>query len=214
MQICCICIADRLTKCAVGIADLLLKWPVFILSCEHFLQITFGHLTDREISENRLATPPSSHSFSRIRVEQIPHIHPPPPAVRQDTVYALAFSPDGRFLVSGGADCALLCWDMANGHLISAVARHTDTVYCLQFSRDGALLASGALWGRMGVVIVIDWVVSLCSAVRRSDKFINMSGNFRWIVDVAWIFCYFADFGGGMMIQKHSPRVPVTPNCF
>lgn len=61
----------------------------------------------------------------------------------QSPIYALSFSIEGRFLVSGGADCRLLLWDLAHGHLLAELLGHTATIYSLAFSRDGHILTSG-----------------------------------------------------------------------
>jgi transcription initiation factor TFIID subunit 5 len=61
------------------------------------------------------------------------------------TVHTLAFSNDGRFLVSSGSDAKILIWDMANGGLVTILGLHTECVYTLAFSREGTLLASGGL---------------------------------------------------------------------
>jgi WD40 repeat protein len=39
-----------------------------------------------------------------------------------DTVTAMAFSPDGRSLISGGKDKTVACWDLATGKLIWKLA--------------------------------------------------------------------------------------------
>jgi WD40 repeat protein len=65
-------------------------------------------------------------------------------------LWAVAASPDGRTIASGGADGAILIWDLAGwkaGELQPPGRRvngHTDAVFSLAFSRDGRLLASGS----------------------------------------------------------------------
>jgi WD40 repeat protein len=66
-----------------------------------------------------------------------------------DRVNALAFSPDGRTLVSGAGEPTrggeIKFWDVATGDLVRELKDpHSDAVLSLAFSRDGARLASGA----------------------------------------------------------------------
>jgi WD40 repeat protein len=58
-------------------------------------------------------------------------------------VNVLAFSPDGRRLVSGGNGQPLRVWDTATGKELHTFEGHTDNVLSAAFHPDGRLFASG-----------------------------------------------------------------------
>jgi WD40 repeat protein len=57
---------------------------------------------------------------------------------------AVAFSPDNRWLASGGKDNLIKIWDLANGNVLRTLYGHTSNVNALAISPDGKLLASGS----------------------------------------------------------------------
>ena len=70
-----------------------------------------------------------------------------------DSVYSVAFSPDGRTLASGSLDNSIMLWDVSqarqngNGSTTPVVTKftgHTDYVLSVAFNVDGSLLMSGS----------------------------------------------------------------------
>jgi WD40 repeat protein/tetratricopeptide (TPR) repeat protein len=80
---------------------------------------------------------------------------------------ALAFSPDGKYLVAGfgsrlwtpacGDANPIRVWDLATRRLIHRLNGHTDYCLALEFSRDGSLLASGGIDARAILWSTANW---------------------------------------------------------
>src|SRR3989338_4936892 len=59
-------------------------------------------------------------------------------------VHAVAFSPDGRTLISGSYDHTLKLWDIASGREIRTLIGHAENIYAVAFSPDGRTIISGS----------------------------------------------------------------------
>jgi hypothetical protein len=57
---------------------------------------------------------------------------------------ASRFSPDGRFVLSGGRDSALKLWEVASGQCVRTFGGHPDDVLSVAFSPDGQFAYSGS----------------------------------------------------------------------
>jgi WD40 repeat protein len=127
------------------------------------------------------------------------------------TVGALAFSPDGKYLVAGfgtkhmyqavNLPNPLKVWDIAARRLIRRLSGHTGYCISLDFSRDGALLASGS---KDGTAIL--WSTATWNAVKtlqnpEKDSIFSLSG--RGVVeDVA-----FSPDGKTLALASHEGTV-------
>jgi WD40 repeat protein len=55
----------------------------------------------------------------------------------------VAFSPDGRRLVTGGEGNTVKIWDVETGQVLQTLRGHSGDVYTVAFSPDGRWVASG-----------------------------------------------------------------------
>ena len=62
----------------------------------------------------------------------------------------MAFSPDGKTILTGRKDKTARLWDAATGLPIGKPMEHPDNVDSVAFSPDGKRFAPGALTGRRG----------------------------------------------------------------
>jgi WD40 repeat protein len=62
-----------------------------------------------------------------------------------DTIYALAWHPDGKLLASGSADRSVKIWEAATGKRLHTLSDATEWVYCLAWSPDKRHLAGGGV---------------------------------------------------------------------
>jgi WD40 repeat protein/HEAT repeat protein len=61
-----------------------------------------------------------------------------------DNITCVAFSPDGKFIVSSSDDQTIRLWDVREGKVLWRNGRHKDIVHFVTFSPDGQLIASAS----------------------------------------------------------------------
>ena len=87
-----------------------------------------------------------------------------------DMVWDVAFTPDGRSVLSASADKTLILWDVETGAEIRRFEGHVEPIISLALSPDGTTALSYARDGRL-----IHWDIATGTAIRTSDEWQNIN---------------------------------------
>jgi WD40 repeat protein len=105
-----------------------------------------------------------------------------------DSVYTVAFSPDGRWIASGSNDSTIKLWDRASGHLLRTLVGHSKAVSWLQITPDGKFVVSQSKDGTAKV-----WDASTGQTTRtitglQKDRFDPLGKTIAISSDGQWLF--------------------------
>ncbi|MEY4934392.1 MAG: hypothetical protein RIS64_751 [Bacteroidota bacterium] len=92
-----------------------------------------------------------------------------------EVLTSMAYSPDGRFLLTGAQDKSLKLWSITTGTIMRTIANAHDTyVYAVAYSPDGKKIASGGYDGSIKVWDAMNYTL-LYQAKRGSDPIHSLS---------------------------------------
>lgn len=92
--------------------------------------------------------------------------------VPEHNIYAIKFSPSGKYLVSGSDDKAAIVWNIPSGSIHFAYMHHTESVLCVSWRDDNIFATASA-----------DNCIGICHINGRSQLF---SGHKNQVTAVAW----------------------------
>ncbi|MBE9250242.1 pentapeptide repeat-containing protein [Dolichospermum sp. LEGE 00240] len=96
-------------------------------------------------------------------------------ATELTSVFAVAFSPDGKVLATGEKDGKVRLWNVITGREFLALTGHSDSVNSVAWSRDGLTLATGSCDNTVKL-----WNVQTGDCVR------TLEGHINSVLSVAW----------------------------
>ncbi len=100
-------------------------------------------------------------------------------------VESVAFSPDGRFALSGSADTTLKLWSVASGKLLRSFSGHSAAVNSVAFSPDGRFVLSGSCDAKDEMISCIKGSVKLWNAAT-GDEVRSFIGHAGYVFSVAF----------------------------
>ena len=132
-----------------------------------------------------------------------PHLY----SGHHDKVFALAWSPDGEYIASGGRDQTVHIWHAHTGEL-HTFRQMTNYVLALAWSPDGQYLAVG---DTQGVVSV--WHMSSNSDVNVYRGHVRFVRSLAWSPDGRYIVSGGADLGSLDRPPLLYPRATISHIC-
>jgi WD40 repeat protein len=92
-----------------------------------------------------------------------------------DYIYSVAYSPDGKYALSGATDGTLRFWDIDTGREIRTFEYHQDAILSVSISPDGKYALSGSSSGTLKL-----WDIEIGQVIR------SFSGHTKQVISVAF----------------------------
>lgn len=140
------------------------------LSREEIVRLAFSPITDRTTADAWKASVAQAH---------------------EGEVWACAFSPDGRLVVSGSNSGVLTLWDIFGSRVVTNLNGHSQGIGACAFSPDGRHIVSGSddgtikIWDarsgtELGSILAHQGAVHDCAYSSDGRLVISASGSTRW----------------------------------
>jgi WD40 repeat protein/class 3 adenylate cyclase len=97
---------------------------------------------------------------------------------QSNQVMAVALSPDGRHVLTGGSDGVARLWDLQDGEEILQFMGHTELIYSIAFSPDGKFVLTGS-WDKSARV----WDATTGEEIRQFIGHSDFLGNVAYSPD-------------------------------
>lgn len=101
-------------------------------------------------------------------------------------VLAMAYSPDGRYVASGGQDNTIIIWDLYSRKELRKLIGHTFYVNYISYSPDGKFLASGSSDGTIRIWNVETGDELQCLKTESQILYVNYLKNSEFIISAAF----------------------------
>jgi len=121
-----------------------------------------------------------------------------------DIINGAAFSPDGKYIVTGSKDKTVRLWDAKTGQEVRRFVGHTDEVEEVSFSPDGKVIASASFDGTVRL-----WNIQTGEAVHvltspiHDDRDVIFLPDGRYLITATWTPpAQLWDIQTGMMVRS------------
>lgn len=116
----------------------------------------------------------------------------------------MAYSPDGRYVASGGQDNTIIIWDLYSRKELRKLIGHTSFVNYISYSPDGKFLASGSTDGTIRIWNVETGDGLQCLKTESWIIYVNYLKNSEFIISAAFQESSFLlwDLKSGKIIES------------